>query len=135
MTYTIYHNPKCSKSRETLEILNSKGGETRIVEYLKNPPSKEELEGIIQKLNIQPTDLIRFKEEKPKNLLESIIRDSDLEYLGSEDFIKISPLLKKEWINCDVVKSDSEFYKIQYKFISNHNFYTDFMIKNIKICH
>ena len=69
-------------------------------------------------------------EEKPKNLLESIIRDSDLEYLGSEDFIKISPLLKKEWINCKVVKSDSEFYKIQYDFILNHSFYTDFMIKN-----
>ncbi len=69
-------------------------------------------------------------DEKPKNLLESIIRDSDLEYLGSEDFIKISPLLKKEWINCEVVKSDSEFYKIQYEFILNHSFYTDFMIKN-----
>ena len=69
-------------------------------------------------------------EEKPKNLLESIIRDSDLEYLGSEDFIKISPLLKKEWINCKVVKSDSEFYNIQYEFILNHSFYTDFMIKN-----
>ena len=69
-------------------------------------------------------------EEKPKNLLESIIRDSDLEYLGSEDFIKISPLLKKEWINCKVVKSDSEFYKIQYDFILNHSFYTDFMIEN-----
>ena len=69
-------------------------------------------------------------EEKPKNLLESIIRDSDLEYLGSEDFIKISPLLKREWINCNVIKSDSEFYKIQYEFISNHSFYTDFMMKN-----
>lgn len=69
-------------------------------------------------------------EEKPKNLLESIIRDSDLEYLGSEDFIKISPLLKKEWINCKVVNSDSEFYKIQYQFLLNHSFYTDFMIKN-----
>lgn len=69
-------------------------------------------------------------EEKPKNLLESIIRDSDLEYLGSEDFIKISPLLKEEWINCKVVKSDSEFYKIQYDFILNHSFYTDFMIEN-----
>ena len=69
-------------------------------------------------------------DETPKNLLESIIRDSDLEYLGSEDFIKISPLLKKEWINCKVVKSDSEFYKIQYDFILNHSFYTDFMIKN-----
>ena len=74
--------------------------------------------------------LVTKLEKKPKNLLESIIRDSDLEYLGSEDFIKISPLLKKEWINCEVVKSDSEFYKIQYEFILNHSFYTDFMIKN-----
>ena len=82
----------------------------------------------IEKINslIKVTKL----EKKPKNLLESIIRDSDLEYLGSEDFIKISPLLKKEWINCKVVKSDSEFYKIQYEFILNHSFYTDFMIKN-----
>ena len=54
MTYTIYHNPKCSKCRATLEILNNKGVEPTIVEYLKNPPSKEELEEIIQKLNIQP---------------------------------------------------------------------------------
>ena len=68
MTYIIYHNPKCSKCRATLEILNSKGVETTIVEYLKNPPSKEELEEIIQKLNIHPTELIRFKEEKAKEL-------------------------------------------------------------------
>ena len=67
-------------------------------------------------------------EETPKNLLESIIRDSDLEYLGSEDFIKISPLLKEEWINCKVVKSDSEFYKIQYEFIINHSFYRSYYL-------
>ena len=77
-------------------------------------------------------------EKKPKKLIVVDYKaqsstypvDSDLEYLGSEDFIKISPLLKKEWINCEVVKSDSEFYKIQYEFILNHSFYTDFMIKN-----
>ena len=68
MTYTIYHNPKCSKCRATLEILNNKGVEPNIIEYLKNPPSKEELAEIIQKLNIQPTELIRFKEEKAKEL-------------------------------------------------------------------
>ena len=68
MTYTIYHNPKCSKCRTTLGILNSKGIEPTIVEYLKNPPSKVELEEIIHKLNIQPIELIRFKEEKAKEL-------------------------------------------------------------------
>ena len=79
MTYTIYHNPKCSKCRATLVILNNKGVEPTIVEYLKNPPSKEELEEIIQKLNIQPTELIRFKEEKAKELGISAPDDLTLE--------------------------------------------------------
>ena len=68
MTYTIYHNPKCRKCRATLEILKSRGIEPTIIEYLKNPPSKAELEEISNKLNIQPKDLIRFKEEKAKEL-------------------------------------------------------------------
>ncbi|MBL4823696.1 MAG: arsenate reductase (glutaredoxin) [SAR324 cluster bacterium] len=79
MTYTIYHNPKCSKCRATLEILNNKGVEPNIIEYLKNPPSKEELAEIIQKLNIQPTELIRFKEEKAKELGISATDDLTLE--------------------------------------------------------
>ena len=68
MTYTIYHNPNCSKCRATLEILNNKGIEPVIVEYLKNSPSKDELKGIISKLNIQPKELIRFKEDQAKEL-------------------------------------------------------------------
>ncbi len=48
--------------------MNSKGVELTIREYLKNPPSKDELEAIIKKLNIQPIDLIRFKDEKAKEL-------------------------------------------------------------------
>ena len=51
-----------------MEILKSKGVEPIIIEDLKNPPSKEELEEIIQKLKIQPSELIRFKEEKAKEL-------------------------------------------------------------------
>ena len=68
MTFTIYHNPNCSKSRATLEILESKGVETKIVEYLKNPLDKTELEGIIMKLNIQPKELVRFKDYEAKVL-------------------------------------------------------------------
>ena len=68
MKCTIYHNKKCSKSRATLELLRSKGLEPTIIEYLKNPPTFDELEEIIIKLNIHPKQLIRFQENKAKEL-------------------------------------------------------------------
>ena len=67
MSVTIYHNPRCSKSRETLQLLQSQGIEPEIVEYLKNPPSVTELEDILQKLAIEPRDLIRKKEAEYKS--------------------------------------------------------------------
>ena len=68
MKYTIYHNKKCSKSRETLELLQNKGLDPTIIEYLKNPPTVDELEKIITKLKIHPKQLVRFKENKVKEL-------------------------------------------------------------------
>ena len=68
MKCTIYHNRRCSKSKATLELLQSKGLEPTIIEYLKNPPTVDELEKIIIKLNIHPKQLIRFKEDKAKEL-------------------------------------------------------------------
>ena len=68
MKCTIYHNKKCSKSRLTLALLKSKGLEPTIIEYLKNPPTVDELIEIITKLNIHPKQLIRFKEDKAKEM-------------------------------------------------------------------
>ena len=68
MKCTIYHNQKCSKSRAALELLQSKGLDPTIIEYLKNPPTADELEEIIIKLNIHPKQLTRFKEDKAKEL-------------------------------------------------------------------
>ena len=59
MTVTIYHNPRCSKSRATLQWLEAKGLKPKIVEYLKTPPSAAELKSIIKKLGLKPRDLIR----------------------------------------------------------------------------
>ena len=58
----LYHNPRCSKSRQGLAILKEKKIEFEIVEYLKSPLSKNELSEIIKKLNIQPIELVRKNE-------------------------------------------------------------------------
>ena len=68
MTLTIYHNPRCSKSRETLALLTDKGLDPVIIEYLKSPPSSEELTCILAKLGIPGTALIRTKETAFKEL-------------------------------------------------------------------
>jgi arsenate reductase len=56
---TIWHNPKCSKSRETLALLRARGVAPRIVEYLKEPPTAAELESVVGKLGIRPEALVR----------------------------------------------------------------------------
>ncbi len=72
MKVQIYHNPRCSKSRQTLELIRSKGIEPKIHLYLENAPSENELEGIVGKLGISVFDLVRRKEELFKELgLES----------------------------------------------------------------
>lgn len=60
---TIYHNPKCSKSRETLELLRGRGIEPRIVEYLQSPPTAAELAAIVKQLGIRPEALVRKGED------------------------------------------------------------------------
>src|ERR1044071_7312703 len=61
--YTIYHNPRCSKSRETLALLEQSGAAPQIVEYLKTPPTAAELKAIVAKLGIEPEQLVRKGEE------------------------------------------------------------------------
>ncbi len=62
-TFKIYHNPRCSKSRATLALLQENGIEPEIVEYLKQPPTAKELEAILFSLGMKPGQLIRRGEE------------------------------------------------------------------------
>jgi arsenate reductase len=59
---TIYHNPRCGKSRNALKVLENAGVEFTIVDYLKNPPDKATLKEVIKKLGIKPGDMVRQKE-------------------------------------------------------------------------
>ena len=62
MTLTIYHNPRCTKSRETLALLEKRGLKPRIIEYLKTPPSAMEIKNIARMLDISPRELVRKAE-------------------------------------------------------------------------
>ncbi len=65
---TIYHNPRCSKSRQTLALLGERGIEPDIIEYLETPPSVEELTDILAMLGLGPRDIMRKKEAREAGL-------------------------------------------------------------------
>ena len=66
MQVTIYHNPKCAKSRKALELLRARHIEPTIVEYLKTPPTKFELDDLLRQLKLEPRELLRTKEPEYK---------------------------------------------------------------------
>jgi arsenate reductase (glutaredoxin) len=68
MKATIYHNPACGTSRKTLEILKAEGADVTIIEYLKTPPSKDELRRLYQRAGISPAEGLRAKEGLAKDL-------------------------------------------------------------------
>ena len=78
--FIIYHNPRCSKSRQTLEILDQHDIETEIVLYLDNPPSAEEIVSILNKLELSPRDILRKGEDtyKELNLKNDKLTNKDL---------------------------------------------------------
>ena len=68
MPVTIYHNPRCSKSRQTLAILEEKKADLNVVDYLTTPPSKAELKRILGKLGMKAVEIIRKKEARDAGL-------------------------------------------------------------------
>ena len=73
---TMYHNPRCSKSRQTLELLRARGIEPEIVEYLKTPPNAQQLGQILDMLGLEPRQLMRTSEAEYK---ENNLADTSLD--------------------------------------------------------
>ena len=62
MTVKIYHNPRCTKSRQTLALLQQRGAKPQVIEYLQTPPTVKELEAILLMLDMKPRELMRKDE-------------------------------------------------------------------------
>lgn len=76
--FVYLHNPRCSKSRAGLEVLNEKGIDFETREYLKNPLNKKELEDLSQKLELSPIDFIRKKESVFQEYVQKDLSDDEL---------------------------------------------------------
>lgn len=74
----IIHNPRCSKSRKTLEIIESKGHHPIIIDYLNGELSKELLEDVVKKLNVLPKEILRTKEDEFKALNIDIFNSDEV---------------------------------------------------------
>ena len=97
-TITIYHNPRCSKSRQTLQLIRDAGVEPGIVEYLKTPPSTDELDAVLKKLKLEPTELMRRKEATFKELQladRELSRDEALTVLTENPVLIERPIVVK----------------------------------------
>jgi len=86
---SIYHNPRCRKSRETLQLLQENGEDPKIILYLENPPKRDELKEILDKLGMKPLALIRKgeaiwkehykgKELSDKQLIDTMVSNPKL---------------------------------------------------------
>ena len=92
---TLYHNPRCSKSRQALELLRGRDIEPEIVEYLVNPPSIDELDALLKLLAMEPRDLMRRKEPVYKDLAlddESLDRHSLLQAMVEHPILIERPI-------------------------------------------
>ena len=82
MKTRIYHNPRCSKSRATLKLLEEAGANLEIIEYLKTPPSKKKLKSLIKKLGLSAKNLIRTNEPAFKEANISLEKASEEELVS-----------------------------------------------------
>ena len=99
MRVTIHHNPMCGTSRKTLEILNDSGAEVVINEYLKTPPSREELKRLYERAGISPREGLRAKEPLAEELgltRADVTDDEVLDAMTAHPILINRPLVETE---------------------------------------
>ena len=99
MKATIYHNPMCGTSRNTLEILRNEGADVTVIEYLKTPPSAAELKRLYARAGITPREGLRTKEQLAKDLdlVEGAVSDAAiLEAMAENPILIERPLVETE---------------------------------------
>jgi arsenate reductase len=95
MKATIWHNPRCSKSRETLALLEAAGAEVTVVEYLKTPPSRAELVRLYAKAGMTPREGLRKSEDGAKSLKDAS-NDAILDAMAADPILIERPLVETE---------------------------------------
>ena len=99
MKATIYHNPNCGTSRKTLEILQQSGADVTIVQYLKTPPSKDELRRLYERAGLRPSEGLRAKESLAQDLDLASGRVSDeaiLDAMAANPILIERPIVETE---------------------------------------
>ena len=100
MALILYHNPQCSKSRQTLRLLRDRGEEPEVVEYLKQPPSPGELRVILLKLGLKPQALFRAGDNKALELdlpdVTELSEDQIIELMCTHPQLMQRPILLRD---------------------------------------
>lgn len=97
MAVTIYHNPRCSKSRQTMALLADRGIEPTIIEYLNTPPDVAELKRLLDMLGIGPRELLRKKEAHEAGLDDPDLSDEALiEAIAANPIVMQRPIVVKD---------------------------------------
>lgn len=95
----IYHNPRCSKSRAALKLLEDAGQQPEILKYLENPPSEERLRAMLAKLDISPRQLLRTNESEYKTLgldRETVDDDDAIQALLTQPKLMQRPVIETQ---------------------------------------
>ena len=99
MKATIYHNPLCGTSRKTLDILREEGADPQVIEYLKNPPGRDELKRLYERAGITPREGLRAKEPLAAELgltAEDVSDDAILDAMVQHPILIERPLVETD---------------------------------------